>query len=313
MRQHFRKRLMGFAINAQVQRGKRTAELTALARAAGRRDPAVANPDFLAERLLNFRFKVLLLPGLRHLARISFERRLPGMYMYHQARTKYLDELVLTAINRVRQIVILGAGLDTRPYRFADRLAGIRVFEVDHPGTAAWKRERLHRLESATEHVTYIAMDFNVDRLDESLRRAGYDPEATTFFLWEGVVMYLPIESVEATLAVIASAALGSSVAFDYVYRSSLERPRDFVGAEHYQRYVAHRDEPCRFGLDPEEAASFLARHGLTIVSNAGPKELYRLVPPGPLCDFFGIVYARRDVTTLPNESSRASQRENAA
>jgi methyltransferase (TIGR00027 family) len=297
----------------QEQRGKRTAELTAFARAAGRRDPAVANPDVLAAPLLNYRFKVLLLPGLRQLARFSFERRLPGAYLYTQARTKYLDELFLTAIKGIRQIVILGAGLDTRPYRFADWLDGIRVFEVDHPGTAAWKRERLHRLETSTEHVTYIAIDFNVDRLDESLRQAGYDPGATTFFLWEGVVMYLPRESVEATLAVIAGAAPGSSVAFDYVFRSSLERPRDFFGAEHYQRYVAHRDEPCRFGLDPEEAALFLAKHGLTIVSNAGPKELSRLVPPGPLCDFFGIVYARRDMSTSPNESSRTSQRENAA
>lgn len=293
---------------SQTQRGKRTAEVTAFARASGRRDPAVANPDFLAERLLNFRFKVLLLPGLRHLARISFEHRVPGMYLYHQARTKYLDELFLAAINGVRQLVILGAGLDTRPFRFADRLDGIRVFEVDHPGTAAWKRERLHRLGSATEHVTFVATDFNVDRLDESLRQDGYDPRATTFFLWEGVVMYLPRESVEGTLAVIAGAAPGSSVAFDYVYRSSLEHPNFFFGAEHYYRYVANRGEPCRFGLDPEEAVSFLANHGLTIVSNAGPKELSRLVPPGPLCDFLGIVYARRDMTTGLNENSRAGQ-----
>jgi methyltransferase (TIGR00027 family) len=296
----------------QERRGKRTAELTAFARAAGRRDPAVANPDFLAERLLNYRFKVLLLPGLRQLARFSFERRLPGMYLYHQARTKYLDQLFLTAIKGIRQLVILGAGLDTRPYRFADCLDGIRVFEVDHPGTAAWKRERLHRLERSTEHVTYIAIDFNVDRLDESLRRFGYDPGATTFFLWEGVVMYLPRESVEATLTVIASAAPGSSVTFDYVFRSSLERPRDFLGAEHFQRYVAHRDEPCRFGLDPEDASSFLAKQGLTTVSNVGPKELCRLVPPGPICDFLGIVYARRNMITSSNESIRASQRENA-
>ena len=294
------------------QRGKRTAELTAFARAAGRRDPAVANPDFLAERFLNYRFKVLLLPGLRQLARLSFGRRLPGTYLYIQARTKYFDELFLAAINANRQIVILGAGLDTRPYRFAGRLHGIRVFEVDHPGTAAWKRKRLHRLETSTEHVTYIGVDFNVDRLDESLRHAGYDPGATTFFLWEGVVMYLPRESVEATLAVIASAASGSSVAFDYVFRSSLERPRDFLGAEKFQRYVAYRGEPCRFGLDPDEAASFLAKQGLTIVSNAGPKELSRLVPPGPLCDFLGIVHARRDMITSPNESNRASQRANA-
>jgi len=276
------------------RRGKRTADLVAFARAAGRRDQDIANPDFLAERLISFPLKVLLLPGLRHLARFSYEHRLPGSYLYLQARTKYLDELFLTAISSSGQLVVLGAGFDTRPYRFADRLAGIRVFEVDHPSTAAWKRERLYRLGCSTEHVTYIATDFNVDRLDEGLQQAGYDPAVTTFFLWEGVVMYLPKESVEETMAVIANAAPGSSVAFDYVYRSSLERPQDFFGAEHWQRYVAHRGEPCRFGLNPEEAASLLARHGFTTESNAGLNELSRLVPPKPLCDFFGIVYGRR-------------------
>lgn len=295
------------------RRGKRTAERTAFARAAGRRDSEIANPDFLAERLINFPFNMLLLPGLRHLARVSYEHRVPGAYLYLQARTKYLDDLFVTVISGIRQLVILGAGLDTRPYRFADRLTGIHVFEVDHPGTAAWKRERIHRLGCSTEHVTYIAMDFNVDRLDESLQQAGYDPAKTTFFLWEGVVMYLPRESVEKTIAIIARAAPGSSVAFDYVYRSSLEHPQDFYGAEHWQRYVAHRGEPCLFGLDPGEIGSFLTSHGLTIASNAGPKEMSRLIPPRSFCDFFGIVHARRDTTTSSNEDSRSKQNEGEA
>jgi methyltransferase (TIGR00027 family) len=114
-------------------------------------------------------------------------------------------------------------------YRFADQLVVIHIIEVDHPGTAAWKRNRLHRLGTTTEHVTYIAIDFNVDGLEERLHKNKYDPNLKTFFLWEGVVMYLPVESVKRTLSFIAQAALGSSVAFDYIYASSLTRPNDFI------------------------------------------------------------------------------------
>jgi methyltransferase (TIGR00027 family) len=275
--------------------GKHTAEVVALARAAGSRDPAIANPDYLAERLLRPLHRLLLCPGLNRLARASFERRVPGMFLYHQARTKHLDTLLLGALEGVRQLVILGAGLDTRAYRFAGPLAGRRVFEVDHPGTAAWKRARLHRLGQSSAHVTYIAMDFTQDRLAERLAQAGYDAALPSFFLWEGVVMYLPREAVETTLAVIAGAAPGSTLAFDYVYRASLERPQAFYGAAGYQQYVARRGEPCRFGLDADELPSFLARHRLSLTGNCGVRELARLVPPGPLCDFFGIACAVRD------------------
>jgi methyltransferase (TIGR00027 family) len=143
--------------------------------------------------------------------------------------------------------------------------------------------------------VTYIAMDFTQDRLAERLAQAGYDAALPSFFLWEGVVMYLPREAVETTLAVIAGAAPGSTLAFDYVYRASLERPQAFYGAAGYQQYVARRGEPCRFGLDADELPSFLARHRLSLTGNCGVRELARLVPPGPLCDFFGIACAVRD------------------
>lgn len=277
----------------QDRHGKRTAEVVALARAAGHRDPAIANPDFLAERLLNFKSRLLLAPLLRGVVRASFERRVPGMFLYHQARTKYLDQLLLDSLGSFRQMVILGAGLDTRAYRFAERLAQVRVFEVDHPGTAAWKRERLHRLGRPTGHVSYIAMDFNREDLAGRLAESGYEPGAPTFFLWEGVVMYLPRASVEGTLAVLAQAAPGSCVVFDYVYRSSLERPADFFGAAGYHRYVERRGEPCRFGLNADEVAPLLRHYGFELVSNGGPAELRQLVPAGPICDYFGIAQAR--------------------
>jgi methyltransferase (TIGR00027 family) len=280
---------------SRKQKGKGTAEVTVFARAAGHRDPQISNPDFLAERLLNFRYKLFLLPGMRHLFLSYYESKVPGMYLYHQARTVFLDELFLAAASAVRQIVILGAGFDTRPYRFAEQLKGIRIFELDHPGTAEWKRQRLHRLGTSIQHVTYAKIDFTTDSLEACLRKNNYKPGEATFFLWEGVVMYLPVESVKKTLSFIAEAAPGSSIAFDYIYASSMTQPRDFIGAEPYYRIVAQRNEPCLFGIDPKDVGPFLHNHGLSIFTHIGPQGLSKLVPPKPLCDFLGIVHAGRN------------------
>lgn len=274
--------------------GKRSAELVAAMRAVGARDREVANPDHLAGRMLRGGLRLLLLPGVRNVAVAFADRRVPGMYLYHQARTKYLDELFLASIDGVDQVVVLGAGLDTRAYRFAEQLDGRRVFEVDHPGTAAWKRDRVQRLGVSTDHVTYVTTDFNEDRLDETLARAGCRLDDPTFFLWEGVVYYLPPGSVESTFEVVAQATSGSSIAFDYVYRSSLERPAEHFGAVQYHRSVERTGEPVLSGFDPDEVAPFLDRHGLRVVSNVGRDELARLIPAEPVCDFFGIVHAER-------------------
>lgn len=280
--------------------GKRTAEGVAALRAGGARDPAIRNPDQLAERLIATHLRLLLLPGLRQTARTMLDWYQPGMYLYHQARTKYLDELFLHAIRDVGQVVVLGAGFDTRPYRFAAQLTDRRVFEVDHPGTAAWKKQRLHRLGRSTDHVTYIATDFTRGHLDEELETAGCRLGMPTFFLWEGVTYYLPREAVESTLELVARAAPGSSVAFDYIHRSSLERPSSYVGAARWQWHVERTGEPALFGLDPDEVGPFLEAHGLEAMSNIGPDQLRNLVPPRPVCDFFGIVHARRPDRALP-------------
>jgi methyltransferase (TIGR00027 family) len=166
---------------------------------------------------------------------------------------------------------------------------------VDHPGTAEWKRQRLHRLGTSTEHVTYATIDFNTDSLEACLRKNNYEPGEPTFFLWEGVVMYLPVESVKKTLSFIAEAAPGSSVVFDYIYASSMARPRDFIGAQSYYRIVAQRKEPCLFGIDPQDVGPFLQKQGLSVLTHIGPQELATLVPPKPLCDFLGIVHAERN------------------
>lgn len=280
-----------------------TAEIVALARAVGSLDPALPapNPDVLARRLLDYPARAALWPGLRRLVRSIYERRVPGMYLYHQARTQHLDRLFAEGLESgVRQAVILGAGLDTRFYRFAERLRGVRAFELDHPATAAWKRERLQRAAVGTEHVAYASVDFREGALLERLEGLGFDRSQRTLFLCEGVFYYLPEETNRATMAALSVAAPGSLVAFDYVYRAAIAEPPRFFGMDGYVRYVAGKGEPVLSGLDPQEVSAFVARYGYEVVSNTEASELGRRYlerdgrAVGPMSAFFGIAFLRR-------------------
>lgn len=269
-----------------------------MARAAGTRDSAVDGSDRFAAALLPQKYRVASTwPGLRRLLLRYYEHVAPGIYLFHNARTKHFDRLWLDAVAAgVRQFVILGAGLDSRAYRFVDRLTGSRVFEVDHPGTAAWKRAQVQRLTLPSAHVRYVTVDFTVEKAVDVLPHAGWDAAQPTFFLWEGVSVYLPEQMVDQTLRLVASAAPGSSIAFDYMFQGAFDRPGDFYGAVQAFRTVERLGEPYLFGAEPGQVAALVERNGLELVSNVGPAELVQLLPGrrAPFADYMGIVHARR-------------------
>ena len=144
-------------------------------------------------------------------------------------RTLLIDEALRGAVARgVKQVVILGAGLDGRAYRLPE-LAAARVFEVDHPATQAYKRRRAQSLVPTTRDLRYVAVDFERDDLGESLEANGHDPSAPTFFLWEGVVLYLTDDAVRATLRILSErAAPGSDLVATY---GTPARPSPFRAA----------------------------------------------------------------------------------
>ena len=132
-------------------------------------------------------------------------------------RTVAIDTAVRDAIaGGAKQLVILGAGYDGRAWRLSE-LAGVRVFEVDHPDTQADKRARVAELPPATGTVSFVSVDFERESLDTVLGRAGHDRSSPTCWIWEGVVMYLTREAVHATLAgVAARSAPGSTLIVNY-------------------------------------------------------------------------------------------------
>ena len=132
-------------------------------------------------------------------------------------RTAAIDAAVRDAIaGGARQLVILGAGYDGRAWRLSE-LAGVQVFEVDHPATQAEKKPRVAELPPAKGIVTFVPVNFERDALGDALERAGHDRSAATCWLWEGVVMYLTRDAMRATLAGVAErSAPGSTLIVNY-------------------------------------------------------------------------------------------------
>ena len=132
-------------------------------------------------------------------------------------RTTAIDTAVRNAVAAgATQLVILGAGYDGRAWRLND-LAGVKVFEVDHPATQGEKRARVAKLPPAIGTVSFVSIDFERESLGSLLERAGHDRSSPTCWIWEGVVMYLTREAMRSTLAGIAKrSASGSTLIVNY-------------------------------------------------------------------------------------------------
>ncbi len=175
----------------------------------------------------------------------------PHSVLYLALRTLAFDDEVRLAIRAgVRQIVILGAGLDTRAARL--RTEGVRFFEVDHPATQADKRERLASVTAyPIDAATFVTCDFERQDFLERLESAGHRASEPTLVIWEGVVYYLTEDAVRATCRRVASGCHpGSTLAFDLVGKrfagGQMRDPND----QRAHELVSEMGEPIRFGTD---------------------------------------------------------------
>jgi methyltransferase (TIGR00027 family) len=134
------------------------------------------------------------------------ERAGPGVQGFLVARCRYMDDTLQNYLESgLEQLVIHGAGYDSRAYRFGNLKQGVKVFEVDHPATQQIKMKKVRSvLGSLPAHVTYVGIDFNRDSLEQQLPECGFKEQLKTLFIWEGVVMYLGAQAVDSTLSFIA-------------------------------------------------------------------------------------------------------------
>lgn len=161
------------------------------------------------------------------------------------ARCEFLDKAMRDHVSTGDQVVILGAGWDTRAYGLLDGL-GTAVFEVDTPATQAVKRTAIEKTGLDSSHVTFVACDFNRQSWLAALTEHGFDPQRRTFVLWEGVTMYLEEQAIQSTLRTVSTLPPGSAVAFDFFSREWLD---SVVGRMFRRSGVATYGEPFGFGF----------------------------------------------------------------
>jgi methyltransferase (TIGR00027 family) len=202
------------------------------------------------------------------------DARWPGARPSGVARTAFIDGALRAALTSgVEQVVILGAGYDSRSYRIAE-MKGVRVFEVDRAETQRLKRELLARvLNPIPQHVTFVEIDFLRETLRDALSKAGFDPKQKTLWVWEGVSHYLNCSAVDATMRFAGSCAAGSEIIFTYIHRGLLDGSGRFCVSPNVSRLLKEAGEPWKFGLYPEELRDYLRERGLELVEDLGAVE----------------------------------------
>lgn len=258
----------------------RTAEQNALFRALESSRPGRTRicDDVLARHFLTWPLTLVMrlaaVPGGARFVSSFIDRRWPGVRSSVVARTRLIDDAICAALeNDIEQLVILGAGFDSRAYRIAP-LRSIDVFEVDHPDTQAAKQGVLrHLFSTLPRHVRFVAVDFTRDDLMSAMRAAGYRESARSFILWEGVTNYLTEDAVDSTLRWCSRASAGSLLLFTYVHRDILTRPGAFAGTKNLFASLDKAGERFTFGMEPSHVPQYLAERGLSLEHDVGATE----------------------------------------
>ena len=224
--------------------------------------------------------------GLRDLdqvraAILQYEQMMPGVNGAIVARIRYIDEVLLECVAAdFKQLVIIGAGYDTRAYRIEGVKENLRVFEVDHPITQQVKVEKIKEIfESLPDHVVYVPVVFGSDRLDQKLIESGYNPELKTLFVVEGLLMYIPPPAVDGLLSFVVNATGGGSAfVADYFTTAVIDGTSTLPEAWALRQFVESEGAPLQFGIEEGNTEAFFKERGfgaVTAVSSAACKESY--------------------------------------
>jgi methyltransferase (TIGR00027 family) len=220
-------------------------------------------------------------PLFRSLVQQIIQRKIPGALSSGLARTKYIDDLLQYTINNgAQQVLILGAGFDTRGIRLGF-LRNVRVIEIDHPNTATLKMNVLKdRLGKLPDHISYYQLDFNKESLDDMVSWNPIDFSKPTTIIWEGVTNYLSASAIESVFRFVKRFTAGSYIIFTYVHKMVLDNPQAFYGAEKLLSDLEKIEERWTFGFRPEELRAYLNKYNLALLEDKGATEYRRKYMP---------------------------------
>lgn len=264
----------------KADKTSRTAQYMALFRALetklNKKDRLFSDPyaiHFL-DRKLRFATRLSKYPIVRKYIENTIQKKVPGAFSSGIARTKYIDELLHKAIlNGVKQVIILGAGFDTRGLRL-DFLKDVSVIEIDHPNTSNYKRQIYkNRLGRIPDHIDFLQIDFNKQDLDQLATQHNIDFSKPTAVIWEGVTNYLTEAAITNTFAFISKFARNSHVIFTYVHQEILENPKLFLGGEKLLQDLNKLEEQWTFGFLPNKLPDYLHQFDIQLIEDLCANE----------------------------------------
>ncbi len=192
-----------------------------------------------------------------------------GLRAFLVARSRFAEDALHAAVQRggATQYVLLGAGLDTFAYR--NPYEHLRVFEVDHPATQAWKHDLLHKNNIVVpQSVRHVRVDFHRDSLGEQLAAAGFDHTQPAVFAWLGVVPYLSDDAFMATLKFLSGCAGRSELILDYGLPRAALTQGEQLAFDSLAARVARAGEPFQIFFMPEQLHETLAKQGWYVVED---------------------------------------------
>jgi methyltransferase (TIGR00027 family) len=188
-------------------------------------------------------------------------------------RSRFVEDQLAEAVRAgVRQYVILGAGLDTFAYRQPAWARPLRIIEVDHPASQAFKRNCLgHAGVAIPDNVAFGPIDFERTTLQEGLGAVAFDPQVPAFFAWLGVTQYLTSAAIEATLQFVRTLPAASGIVFSFVLPDTQLEGDDLQVATFYTALAASYGEPWITRFEPQPLRQWLLTLGFSAVYHLSP------------------------------------------
>lgn len=237
--------------------------------------------DPYSEKLLIpfFKFMIALVRSPKSFNRMiqSREKKFCGEIGWMICRTRYIDDVLKNSVTKmgIETVVNLGSGMDCRAY-YMHGIENLKYFEVDHPSVIKIKKAKLEKiLGKLPGHVIYVPVDFEKQSLDAEIKKAGYNLNSKTLFIWEGVTQYISKEANDSILKYVSKAAPGSSIVLTYVRKSYIDGKEIYKGTEGvYKRMCKKNNSFWIYGLDPADIGNHLSRYSLSLIEDIGSDEV---------------------------------------
>lgn len=253
-----------------------SASVTALMRALLSNEKGMLkNPDYMAQSFVSEPWSDFL--GDIKSAIGALSKRVPGCMNYHLVRTKQFDETLLNWVSERDngQVIILGAGLDSRALRFSKELEKFQVYELDLESMFSYKQKIIAEKLEMTPKSSFIPINFGLEKLTDILFANCVDKNSDTFILWEGVTYFLDEVTVTELLTEIYDYFTNSCfLIFDYAYLSYINGDHSYYGAVEIYNELQEINEPHVFGIEPNSLLAYAEKHKWSLAHNYTANEL---------------------------------------